>query len=60
MLTTIVLVLGLAVTAFSGLPSLRMFGWLSAITLFAALIGDLFFLPAFYNLEKRITGRGDD
>ena len=36
MLTTIVLVLGLAVTAFSGLPSLRMFGWLSAITLIAA------------------------
>ena len=60
MLTTIVLVLGLAVTAFSGLPSLRMFGWLSAITLFAALIGDILLLPAFYSLEKRITGRGDD
>ena len=59
-LTTIVLVLGLAVTAFSGLPSLRMFGWLSAITLFAALLGDLILLPAFFNLEKRITGRGDD
>ena len=60
MLTTIVLVLGLAVTAFSGLPSLRMFGWLSAITLFAALIGDVVLLPAYYNLERRITGRGDD
>lgn len=60
MLTTIVLVLGLAVTAFSGLPSLRMFGWLSAVTLFAALLGDVILLPAYYNLEKRITGRGDD
>jgi predicted RND superfamily exporter protein len=60
MLTTIVLIFGLAVTAFSGLPSLRMFGWLSAITLFAALIGDIILLPAFYNLEKRITGRGDE
>jgi uncharacterized protein len=60
MLTTIVLILGLAVTAFSGLPSLRMFGWLSAITLFAALIGDVILLPAFYNLERRITGRGDE
>ncbi len=59
-LTTIVLILGLSITAFSGLPSLRMFGWLSAITLFAALIGDLVLLPALYNLEKRITGRGDD
>jgi predicted RND superfamily exporter protein len=53
-LTTIVLVLGLAFTAFSGLPSLRMFGWLSAVTLLAALFGDLFLLPAFMNLEKRV------
>ena len=60
MLTTIVLVLGLAVTAFSGLPSLRMFGWLSAITLIAAFIGDIILLPAYFNLEKRITGRGDE
>ena len=58
MLTTIVLICGLAVTAFSGLPSLRMFGWLSGVTLFAALIGDLVLLPAFYNLERRITGGG--
>ena len=58
-LTTIVLICGLAVTAFSGLPSLRMFGWLSAVTLFAALIGDMVLLPAFYSLERRITGRGD-
>ncbi len=58
-LTTIVLICGLAVTAFSGLPSLRMFGWLSGVTLFAALIGDVILLPAIYNLERRITGRGD-
>jgi len=55
-LTTVVLVFGLAVTAFSGLPSLRMFGWLSAVTLLAALVGDLLLLPAMLHLEKYING----
>jgi hypothetical protein len=34
------------VTILSDLPSLRLFGWLSAFTLVAALIGDLLILPA--------------
>ena len=59
-LTTLVLICGLAVTVFSGLPSLRLFGWLSALTLSAALIGDIILLPAFFHLERRITGRGDE
>jgi predicted RND superfamily exporter protein len=45
-LTTLVLAFGLGVTIFSDLPSLRLFGWLSAFTLIAALIGDLLILPA--------------
>jgi predicted RND superfamily exporter protein len=46
MLTSVVLACGLAVTVFSDLPSLRLFGWLSAFAMMAALIGDLFILPA--------------
>ena len=45
-LTSLVLACGLGVTIFSDLPSLRLFGWLSAFTLIAALIGDLLILPA--------------
>jgi uncharacterized protein len=45
-LTSIVLACGLAVTIFSDLPSLRLFGWLSAFAMIAALIGDLLILPA--------------
>ena len=45
-LTTIVLAFGLGVTAFSSLPSLRLFGLVCAITLMASLIADLVFLPA--------------
>jgi predicted RND superfamily exporter protein len=45
-LTTLVLACGLGVTILSDLPSLRLFGWLSAFTLIAALIGDLLILPA--------------
>jgi len=45
-LTSVVLACGLAVTVFSDLPSLRLFGWLSAFAMIAALIGDLFILPA--------------
>jgi uncharacterized protein len=43
-LTTIVLACGLAVTVFSDLPSLRLFGWLSAFAMIAALFADLFIL----------------
>jgi predicted RND superfamily exporter protein len=45
-LTTLVLACGLGVTILSDLPSLRLFGWLSAFTLIAALVGDLLILPA--------------
>jgi len=45
-LTSVVLACGLAVTVFSDLPSLRLFGWLSAFAMVAALVGDLLILPA--------------
>lgn len=43
-LTSLVLACGLAVTVFSDLPSLRLFGWLSAFAMLAALAADLFIL----------------
>ncbi len=46
LLTTVVLVLGLAVTILSDLPPLRLFGQLSMTTLVTALIADLIILPA--------------
>lgn len=56
-LTTLVLACGLGVTVLSDLPSLRLFGWLSAITLIAALVGDLAILPASVALARRWRGR---
>ncbi len=52
-LTTIVLALGLGVTMLSDLPSLRQFGELTAVCLFAALIGQLIILPATTALIRR-------
>ncbi len=52
-LTTIVLAFGLGVTMFSGLPSLRLFGRVCAITLLASLVGDLVFLPATVAFARR-------
>ena len=43
-LTSVVLACGLAVTVFSDLPSLRVFGWLSAFAMMAALFADLVIL----------------
>jgi predicted RND superfamily exporter protein len=43
-LTSLVLACGLAVTVFSDLPSLRLFGWLSAFAMLAALTADLLIL----------------
>jgi hypothetical protein len=43
-LTSTVLACGLAVTVFSDLPSLRLFGWLSAFAMLAALAADLLIL----------------
>ena len=43
-LTSVVLSCGLAVMVFSDLPSLRLFGWLSAFAMLAALTADLLIL----------------
>ena len=53
-LTTIVLALGLGVTMLSDLPSLRLFGRLAAICLFAALLAQLIILPATVAILRRI------
>ena len=43
-LTTFVLACGLAALVLSDLPALRLFGWLSALAMLAALVGDLLIL----------------
>jgi uncharacterized protein len=59
-LTTVVLACGLVVTVFSDLPSLRLFGWLSAFAMVAALVADLFILRPtamfLISLSNRIRG----
>jgi predicted RND superfamily exporter protein len=61
-LTTVVLACGLVVTVFSDLPSLRLFGWLSAFAMVAALVADLFILRPtamfLINLSERLRGTG--
>lgn len=52
-LTTIVLALGLGVTMLSDLPSLRLFGTLAAVCLFASLLAQLVVLPAAVMLYRR-------
>jgi hypothetical protein len=48
------------VTVFSDLPSLRLFGWLSAFAMIAALVADLFILRPtamfLINLSTRLRG----
>lgn len=56
-LTTIVLALGLGVTVLSDLPSLRLFGRLSSVCLFASLVGQLVILPASIALYRRHVPR---
>ena len=60
-LTTVVLACGLVVTVFSDLPSLRLFGWLSAFAMIAALVADLFILRPtamfLINLDHRLRAR---
>jgi hypothetical protein len=59
-LTTVVLACGLVVTVFSDLPSLRLFGWLSAFSMVMALVADLFILRPtamwLINLHAKIHG----
>ncbi len=56
-LTTIVLALGLGVTILSHLPSLRLFGRLAGLCLFASLIGQLVILPATIALFRQVVPR---
>lgn len=56
-LTTIVLALGLGVTILSDLPSLRLFGRLTGVCLFASLIAQLVILPASIALYRRYVPR---
>jgi predicted RND superfamily exporter protein len=56
-LTSVVLACGLAVTIFSDLPSLRLFGWLSALAMLLALTADLLILRPNIMFIRRLTGR---
>src|SRR6202158_1658585 len=53
-LTSVVLACGLAVTVFSDLPALRLFGWLSAFAMIAALTADLCILPATVMVARKV------
>ncbi len=60
-LTSMVLACGLAITVFSDLPSLRLFGWLSAFAMLAALVADFLILRptmTFLIQLSRRLGRG--
>ncbi|UDL96660.1 MMPL family transporter [Lichenihabitans sp. PAMC28606] len=53
-LTSVVLACGLAVTVFSDLPSLRLFGWLSAFAMLMALVADLLILRPTITVLQRL------
>ena len=54
-LTSVVLACGLVVTVFSDLPSLRLFGWLSAFAMLAALAADLLILRPTVTVLSRLA-----
>jgi predicted RND superfamily exporter protein len=54
-LTSVVLACGLVVTVFSDLPSLRLFGWLSAFSMLAALAADLLILRPTVTFLSRLA-----
>jgi uncharacterized protein len=56
-LTSVVLACGLIVTVFSDLPSLRLFGWLSAFSMLAALAADLLILRPTVTFLSRLARR---
>jgi predicted RND superfamily exporter protein len=56
-LTSVVLACGLAVTIFSDLPSLRLFGWLSAFAMLAALMADFLILRPTVMLLSKVFPR---
>src|SRR5271170_2116346 len=57
-LTSVVLSCGLAALAFSNLPTLRQFGWLSAFAMLAALAADLLILRPAITFLMRLQRRG--
>jgi len=59
-LTSVVLACGLAVTVFSDLPSLQLFGWLSAFAMIGALTADLLILRPTATFLFRLEGRLSD
>src|SRR5215831_6916180 len=56
-LTSAVLACGLAMTVLSSLPSLRIFGWLSAFAMVAALFADLFMLRPIAMFLSKVVRR---
>ncbi|TPV99838.1 MAG: hypothetical protein USCAAHI_00705 [Beijerinckiaceae bacterium] len=56
-LTSVVLACGLAMTVFSDLPSLRLFGWLSAFAMMMALTADLLILRPTSMFLQRLARR---
>ena len=54
-LTSVVLACGLAMTVFSDLPSLRLFGWLSAFAMLAAVSADLLILRPTVTFLRRLS-----
>jgi hypothetical protein len=53
----VVLACGFIVTIFSDLPSLRLFGWLSALAMLAALVADLLILRPTITFLDRLARR---
>jgi hypothetical protein len=53
----VVLACGFIVTIFSDLPSLRLFGWLSALAMLAALVADLLILRPTITFLSRLARR---
>lgn len=56
-LTSAVLACGLAMTVLSSLPSLRLFGWLSAFAMIAALVADMFMLRPIAMFLSKVVRR---
>jgi predicted RND superfamily exporter protein len=54
-LTSVVLACGLIATVLSDLPSLRLFGWLSAFAMISALVADLLILRPTIMFLRRLT-----
>jgi predicted RND superfamily exporter protein len=54
-LTSVVLACGLIATVLSDLPSLRLFGWLSAFAMISALIADMLILRPTIMFLRRLT-----